>query len=103
MYIVIFITAKDEREAKKITNRLIDKGLIACGNIIPAITSIFFWQGKVDEESEALLILKTKKERFASIVKEVKKMHSYDVPEIIAIPIIDGNEDYLKWVDESVQ
>ena len=102
MHIVIFVTTKNVREANKIAAKLVEDKLIACANVVKGIKSIFRWEGKVDKADEVLLVLKSKKSCFAEIVKTVKLLHSYKVPEIIALPIIDGNKDYLKWVNESV-
>jgi periplasmic divalent cation tolerance protein len=101
MLIVIFITTKNGREAKKIATKLIEEKLIACANMIKGVNSIFHWKGKVDKASEVLLILKSKKSCFPKIIKIVKKYHSYDVPEIIAMPITDGSRDYLNWVKKN--
>lgn len=101
MHIVIFVTAKDEAQAKRIAEKLVAEKLVACANIVPGIQSIFRWEGKVDRAREVLLILKSRRRHFPSIVKTVKAMHSYDVPEIIALPIIEGNKDYLQWLTES--
>ena len=101
MNIVIFITAKDYDEATKISQSLVDNKLIACANIVSSVKSFFWWEGKVDEASEVLLILKTKKSLFKKIEKAVTTLHSYEVPEIIALPIIEGHRPYLKWVNES--
>ena len=103
MNIVVFVTTKDIEEAKKISRALVEEKLIACANIVSGIQSIFWWEGKVDEANETLLILKTKKSLFKKIVMKVKSLHSYDVPEVIALPIIDGQKDYLTWVNESTQ
>ncbi len=96
--VVIFITASSIDEARKIGNALMEERLIACVNIIPQVESIFYWQEKVCNEKEALMIIKTRKSLIADIIKKVKSIHSYSVPEIIALPIISGSEDYLKWV-----
>ena len=101
MYIVVLITARNVREANKIANKLVKDKLIACANVIKGIQSIFWWQKKVDTANEVLLILKTKKSCFKKIVKTVTSLHSYEVPEIIALPIIDGSKNYLKWIEES--
>ncbi len=98
--VVIFITASSIDEAKKIGNTLMEERLIACVNIIPQVESIFYWQEKVCNEKEALMIIKTRKSLIADIIKKVKSIHSYSVPEIIALPIISGSEDYLKWVGD---
>ena len=103
MNIVVLITTKNTKEANKISKALVAQKLIACANIIKGVTSLFWWQGKVDKANETLLIIKTKRNCFKKIVSLVKRLHSYDVPEIIALPIIDGNKDYLGWIDESVR
>ena len=100
--IVIFITCASDEEAHKISSRLISKKLAACANIIHGINSLFRWQGKVDSAKESLLIIKSRKDKISSIIREVKSLHSYEVPEIIALPIIGGSKDYLKWLDDSI-
>ena len=102
MYMVVFITAKDRAEAKTISDQLLEKKLIACANIVEGVESVFRWKGKIDQAKETLIILKSKQSLFKEIVKTVKAHHSYEVPEIIALPIVEGNPDYLKWIDESV-
>ena len=101
MYIVVLVTAKDEAQANKIAEKLVTEKLIACANIVPGIQSIFRWQGKVDRAREVLLVLKSRRRHFPAIVKTVRALHSYDVPEIIALPIVEGNKDYLNWLTES--
>lgn len=96
--IVIFVTAANRTEAEQIGLALVEKKLIACCNIIEPVFSIFQWQSKICRENEVLLILKSMRDRFDLIIKEVKKMHSYETPEIIALPIIAGSEDYLSWI-----
>jgi len=98
MCIVVFVTTKNGREANKIAIKLVESKLIACANVIKGVHSTFRWQGKVDKADETLLILKSKKSCLLKIVKMVKKYHSYDVPEIIALPITDGSKDYLNWI-----
>jgi periplasmic divalent cation tolerance protein len=102
MYIVIFVTAADVREAQKIADKLIRARLVACANIVDNVRSVFWWKGKPDAAAEALLIMKSKKSRLAKIIKAVKSSHSYEVPEIIALPIISGDKKYLRWLDESL-
>lgn len=98
--IVVFITASDEEEASKISKALVEAKLAGCINIIKDIRSIYSWQGKIEDEKEVLMIAKTRKPLFDSLMKKVKELHSYTVPEIIALPIIQGSEDYLKWLKE---
>ena len=101
--IVIVITTKNSDEAHKIARALLEDKLIACANIMPGIQSVFWWEGKVDQAEETMMVLKSKRSLFKKIVKKVKSLHSYSVPEVIALPILDGNPDYLRWIDESVR
>lgn len=98
--IVIFITASNEDEAARIAKALVGARLAGCVDIIKNIRSIYNWQGKVEDETEVLMIVKTQKPLFDSLMKKVKELHSYTVPEIIAMPIVEGSEDYLKWLRE---
>jgi periplasmic divalent cation tolerance protein len=100
MYIVIFITASNKKEAKNIAQQLVGSKLVACVNILEKVESLFRWQGKVNHAKETLLIIKSKKEKLAKIIKVVKSLHSYQVPEIIALPIIAGYKPYLNWIND---
>lgn len=103
MYIIVFVTVSNKKEASRIARQLVKNRLAACVNIIEKIDSFFWWQGKVDRAKEALLIIKSKKEKLAKIIKVVKSLHGYEVPEIIALPIIGGEKNYLKWLDDSIR
>jgi periplasmic divalent cation tolerance protein len=98
--IVVFITASNEDEAAKISRALVEARLAACVNIVKDIRSIYSWQGKIEDEKEVLMILKTQKFLLDSLMKKVKELHSYTVPEIIALPVADGSAEYLKWLRE---
>jgi periplasmic divalent cation tolerance protein len=98
--IVVLVTASDEEEASKIARAIVGEKLAGCVNIIKDIRSIYSWQGKIEDEKEVLMVAKTQKPLFDSLMKRVKQLHSYTVPEIIALPIIQGSEDYLKWLKE---
>lgn len=100
-YIVIFVTTKDKKQAVQISHGLLGQKLIACANIINGVQSIFRWQGKIDSSKEALLVLKTKRSLFKKVEARVKALHSYQTPEIIALPIVSGSQDYLNWIDSS--
>lgn len=100
MYIVIFVTASNPKEAERIARQLLKDKLAACVNILENARSFFWWQGKIDKAEEALLIIKTKRSLMSRLIKKVRSLHSYDVPEIIALPIISGNKKYLDWIDE---
>lgn len=101
MYIVVFITCANKIEAQKITNGLINEKLAACVNIIENVNSHFWWEGKVDNALEVMLITKTRKTLLNKLIKKVKSIHSYKVPEIIALPIVGANKDYTDWIYES--
>ena len=100
-HIVVLVTAKDKKEAVKISRGLLEAKLIACANIIDGIQSLFWWQGKIDSSREVLLVLKSKKVLFKKIVAKVRELHSYQTPEIIALPIVNGSDDYLDWVNST--
>ena len=101
-YTVVLVTAKDKKEATKIARGLLEKKLIACANIIEGVQSLFWWQGKIDSSKEVLLLLKTKNILFKKVAARVKTLHSYQTPEIIALPIVEGSKDYLGWISSSV-
>jgi periplasmic divalent cation tolerance protein len=98
-FTVVFITAKDREEARKIATALVKRRQAACVNIVPAVSSHFWWKDKLEATEESLLIVKTKESLLPEVIKSVKKLHSYNIPEIIALPIIDGSRDYLEWID----
>jgi len=99
--IIIFITASTKEEAKDISDKLLDQKKAACVNIIPEIDSLFWWQGKKEKSQEIFLIVKSRASLLDDIIRLVKEVHSYEVPEIIAIPIVGGNQDYLDWIKET--
>jgi periplasmic divalent cation tolerance protein len=99
--IVVFITTPSKEEGEKIGSYLVENRFAACANILPSVSSIFAWEGKICHEQEALVILKTKRDLFERLSEEVKKRHRYSVPEIIALPLVEGSLDYLKWIREN--
>jgi len=101
--IVLFITTADAEEARRIADVLVKKRKAACVNIVPGVSSLFWWQGKVEKTDESLLMVKSRASLLNQIVKLVKQHHSYDVPEIIALPIIGGNPDYLEWIGKELK
>ena len=96
--VVVFITVPSREVAQQIANLLVESNLAACVNIIPGISSIYQWQGEVEQDSELLLVAKTQRALFDQLVAAVVKNHPYDVPEVIALPIVAGSEEYLTWI-----
>jgi periplasmic divalent cation tolerance protein len=99
-HVVVFITTGTTDEARSISSILVSHRKAACVNIVPQVNSMFCWQGKIESSDEVLLIVKTKATLLEELIELVKQNHSYDVPEVIALPIIDGNRDYLQWLDD---
>ena len=100
---VVLSTAGSEEEARKVAHHLVDHQLAACVNIVPGIESIYRWQGKVESAREWLLLIKTTAEKFPAVRDAIRKVHSYDLPECIAIEIEDGSAEYLQWIGDSVK
>ncbi len=98
--IIVFITASNEDEAARIARALVEARLAGCVNIIKDIRSIYSWQGKVEDEKEVLMIAKSRKKLFSAFEKKVKELHSYTLPEIIAMSVAEGSSDYLEWLKE---
>ena len=99
-YIIVFITAPNEKEAACIGQTIVGERLAACVNIIPSVRSIYRWQGSVEDEQEVLMIAKTRKSLFERLQKRIKELHSYSVPEIIGLPLIEGSKEYLDWLGQ---
>jgi periplasmic divalent cation tolerance protein len=99
--IVVLITAGSEEEARKIAKLLVNEKKAACVNIVPGVDSLFRWKGKIDSARENLLLVKTRASLLSEIINLVKQVHSYEVPEIIALPIVGGSEEYLNWLDSA--
>ena len=102
-YIVLSTTTSNSEEAHKIAEVLLSQRKAACVNIVPGVSSLFWWQDKLDSAQESLLIIKTKASLLNQVVTLIREIHSYEVPEIIALPIIGGNKDYLEWIDKEVE
>ena len=100
---VVLVTCGSEEEAAKIANSLVEERLAACVNIISPVRSIYRWEGKICDEKEWMLIIKTQKKMFEGLEKKVKSLHSYSVPEIIALPIVEGSASYLQWLEETTE
>lgn len=101
-HIVVYITTGSNEEAEKLSRGLVEAKLAFCVNAVPQVKSTYFWEGKLCVDDEILLIVKTRTEKYEALETWVRKNHSYDVPEVIALPIIKGSEPYLKGIDDWV-
>ncbi len=97
-YILVLMTASSKDEAKKIVRSLLEEKLIVCANMIDSVSSVFWWQDKIEEAKEVLVIMKSHQELFKRLSTRVKELHSYDTPEILALSIVDGSSQYLEWM-----
>jgi periplasmic divalent cation tolerance protein len=102
-HVMIFITVPSKKDGLRIAGRLVKGRFAACASLVPGLRSIYWWKGKVEKASEHLLILKTEFSMADKLIREAKKLHPYEVPEIIAAPIVKGNRDYLEWISGSIK
>lgn len=100
--ILMLVTAGSMEEASKIGKSIVEKRLAACCSIIPEIQSIYWWDGKISEDAEVLLLIKTVKAAEAELIETIKELHSYELPEMISLPMNSGYDKYFKWIDENV-
>jgi len=98
-YVVVYVTCPSKVEADELAGKIVAERLAACANVIEGVNSVFHWQGKIDSAEESLIILKTRKKLLKELTSFVQLHHSYNVPEIIAIPIVGGSDDYLNWIN----
>jgi len=103
MSYVVLVTTKKRAEAERIAKQLVEEKLAACVNVLPKISSTYGWKGKVEHASEALLLVKTSREKLDRLIARVKELHSYEIPEILALQIERGSREYLKWLEESLR
>ncbi len=101
-YVVVLITTPVDR-GEEIARFIVENKLGACVNVATEVRSLYWWKGNIEEDREALLIVKTSAERFGELLRRVKEVHPYTVPEIVALPIVAGNPDYLRWIEESLE
>jgi periplasmic divalent cation tolerance protein len=102
-YIIVLVTTANKVEAEKIAQTLLKERLIACANILNPVTSLFFWSGKIDKAEECLMVMKSRRDLFAELAECLKGLHSYEVPEVLAIPIVEGSAAYLAWMGEMLK
>ena len=101
-YCVVFITTEGEEQGRAIADRLLERKLCACANLVPRVDSRFWWKGQLDEARESLLVIKTRRSVLEELGRVVRETHSYEVPEIIALPLIWGSQSYLDWIGREV-
>jgi len=99
-FIVVYVTAGSPAEGDRLARALVDERLAACVNRLGPVQSVYRWEGKIEQSEEQLLIIKTQRRLFAALEKRVRELHSYSVPEIVALPIIEGSQDYLRWLGD---
>ena len=99
----IYMTASSTEEAQRLGRALVEERLAACANVIPGMMSCYHWQGKVEEAQEAVLIAKTRRDLVDALTARVKALHSYTVPCVLALPVLGGNPDYLRWIAEETR
>lgn len=102
-YVVVLTTLPGDADAAAFGRALVDERLAACVNLLPAMESIYRWEGQIERESERQVIMKTSRERVAALWDRVRELHPYEVPEFLVLPIADGNEAYLRWVGEATR
>jgi periplasmic divalent cation tolerance protein len=100
--VVVFCTCRDEAEADRIAAGLLEHRLAACITMLPAVKSVYRWRGIIESAQEVLLLVKTTRQSFPELKKFVLSAHSYDIPEVIAVPVTDGSEAYLDWISEGM-
>lgn len=101
-YIIVMVTAP-VKEAGTLAKTLVEERLVACANLVPGIRSFFWWQGKTEDEPEVLCVMKTRSSLFEAVKDRVGELHSYEVAEVIAVGILDGNPAYLDWIAENTR
>lgn len=99
-YVIVMVTTSSKHEAEKIAQHLLNERLIACANIVGPVTSIFRWSGKKEKSEEYLILMKSHQDLFKKLEEAVRALHSYQVPEILVLPIVDGSKEYLNWLND---
>ncbi len=98
--VIVIVATSSKSEAEKIALNLLNEKLIGCANILSPVTSVYYWSSKIEKSEEHLVLMKSRVDLFEKLTKKVKSLHSYDVPEILALPIVKGSKDYLAWLND---
>jgi len=101
--IVVLSACESEEEAARLARHLVEKRVAACVSIVPGARSIYHWKGEIEDTAEWLLVIKSRRDLFAALRLELGRMHSYEVPEIVALPVVEGSESYLAWLDRELE
>ncbi len=101
--IVVLVNCRNQKEAEGLARSLVEKKLAACVNVLPGLVSWYWWENKLTQDQEVMLLIKSSREIFTELEKEIRRLHSYAVPEVIALPIVEGSADYLNWIEESMK
>ncbi len=99
---IVFCTVPDTEVGSRLAEALVEEGLAACVNLLPGLTSIYRWEGKLHKDGEALLLIKTRADRFGQLAARIRQLHPYELPEIVAVPLNEGLPEYLDWIDRAV-
>ncbi len=102
-FVMLYVTARNREEAEEIGEEVVKLRLAACANVLGGVNSIYWWEGEIEKANEALLILKTRRERVEDAISKIKEMHSYENPCIVAYPVIAGSENYLEWIEKETR
>jgi len=103
MFCLALVTAKDEQEAKRLGEKLVSERLAACVSVVPKMSSVYRWRGEIERADEALILIKTSQEKLDRLIPRIKELHSYEVPEVLVLPIERSSPEYLKWLEESLR
>ena len=102
-YVVVLVTTPSLEEGETIARAVLEQKLAACANLVPGVRSLFWWEGRLEEAEEALMVFKTKEEALPKLIEAVKGLHSYTICEVLGLPIVQGNRPYLDWIEDTVQ
>ncbi|MEE8402811.1 MAG: divalent-cation tolerance protein CutA [Candidatus Hydrothermarchaeaceae archaeon] len=102
MHVIVYITASNIKEAKDLVEVIVKERLAACANVVERVESVYWWKGTLEKDNESLIILKTREDKLDELIERVRQLHSYENPEIVAVPILKGSAEYLKWIDDEL-